>query len=242
MIRQRNPHPHRTPAVRQLGSNRVADPGCSIWRYNMTKLSRLSSYWALNLTGTDRATWDTAGFTSNGFESFLQQNLCGYQLSPGLTEPVLGQNFGDATDCSSWTFDPPIPLFNPLGHGPTKLTLTLVITGNDKFTLTDLTGSGDVTTRAESVTIYFTRPWKVTYNARMNPLLRCGKFLCSASGALSFYLDPSETNPAPLKTLFERVIGGAVTGQKVTYGWRFSARRLPVSYCGPLHTATATVL
>jgi hypothetical protein len=198
----------------------------------------MAEYWANSLTAADRTAWDTSGFASNGFESFMQQNLCAYSLSPGLTEPIIGQNLGDTTDPSQWVFVPPVPLFNPLGFLPTKAAMTLTFTGATRYTLTDLTASTAASARAESATMYSTRPYDHVYNSRDNPLVRIGKFVAGASGSVFFFTDNMETTTAPLKTLWERVIGGARSGQKIRCAVRFSARRSPVSYVGALHGPT----
>lgn len=225
-----------------LGSLLRSSPEANLFSYNKRKLHSLAAYWERQLSGGDRLAWDAAApLGLNGFDYFMRLNLTGYAIN-NATLPVLGQNIGDVTSPAAWVFTPCLPLVVAGWHTPTKTSLVLTFTGRDLFSLTDLTGSASVTSRAEHITVYSTRPFTSNQPDAMNPLVRLGRFVASASGAVSFFLDPNDSTSAPLKTLWERVIGGAVTGQKLHYGYRFNSVQTPVGISGALHVATTTVL
>lgn len=220
MIRLRRPHRRRRTATEYLGYEIYQRPGYPIWDYNIAKLGSLAHYWDTNLTAAQQAAWAAVGTYPNGFEVFLFQNLCGYNYSPGPSLPILGQNIADSI-ANGPDFSPCMP-FVPFSYpnGPTP-SFTLAFVRSDRFTMASVTATHSLDGFVSWYTMYSSRPYNGTRNDNTNPMIRMGICINHSLQNSMFYiantLTGSETN---LAELWNRIIGGAIVGQKIDYGGR----------------------
>lgn len=241
MVRQRTIQHQHPGNGSYLGSNLIADANALLSRYERLKLASLAQFWLNGLSGADRTNWEAFGPSANGFNNFMHYNLLAYSVATLNTPPFLGQNYGDVTAQDFWNFSPAQPHAPTTSTNPLKTSLILTFTGNDRFTFTSITATASVTAFAEEILILGTRPWNSFWNKSTNPLIRLGRYFASASGQVFMPTDPNDTGTEPLQNLWQRVIGGAVTGQQITYGYRFM-RSTRQGRPGPLHTTITEVL
>ena len=223
-----------------LGTTARAHPSATIWTYVKHKVAALADFWATQLTAGERTDWDNlASGPGNGFDKFMRWNTLGYREDTILTN-IRGQNYGDVDSPLLWEYEPCMPIAPTSIVDPDDNGLTIAFVGQDKLHFTNITVEPNPSTQDRLIVLYSTRPWDTFWNQTANPLLRLAVYVFHHPD--NAWL-PSWPSPAPLnpdKALWERTIGGAVTGQKITAGYRYIAIG-PTSIPGPLHFATYNV-
>ena len=239
ILRLRNRHRRFSVPPIYLGYSVRDRPGYPIWDYNIHKLAAMAHYWDTSLTGTQQAAWASVGNYPTGFESFMFQNLCGYDESPGPSLPYLGQNIADSVSNGPDLAPcmPLVPTSYPSGPTP-SFTLSFVVT--DELNMSSVTATHTLSSFVSWYTMYSSRPYSGTRNVNHNPMIRMG--LCinhTFNNSMKFVTDFSTGAETDLAECWNRVIGGGRPGQKIDYGGRRMRLNLHSKpSAASLHTAT----